>query len=98
MGYRLMNDDMTIAEAKQILRDEWEQGLKCPCCTQFVKLYKRKIYSTPARGLIELYRLHQKNPQQAYFHISDIESMRKSGGGDFAKLMYWGLVAEKENE
>lgn len=91
--------DTTIRDARQYVNSQLEKGkaAKCPCCTQTVKIYKRKIYSTMARGLIELYKLGL--PQGGgYFHISDIESMRKSGGGDFAKLVYWGLVEEAPAE
>lgn len=48
-----MSDKLyTIEEAKQLLKDNWEKGIECPCCTQFVKLYKRPLYSAQAYSLI----------------------------------------------
>jgi hypothetical protein len=85
----------TLAEAKKELRENWEKGTRCKCCGQQVKLYRRKLYSVQARGLIELYHLDKALP--GYYHISQIESQRKSGGGDFAKLLHWRLVREMPN-
>lgn len=84
----------TIKDARAYIDSQISIGkaAKCPCCTQTVKIYKRKIYSTMAIGLIELYKMNRVNP--GYHHISAIESMRKSGGGDFAKMVYWGLIDE----
>lgn len=86
--------DTTVRDARTYLNAQLDQGkaAKCPCCTQTVKVYPRRIYSTMSRGLIELYKMD--HIKEDYYHISEIESMRKSGGGDFAKLVYWGLVEE----
>lgn len=86
--------DLTIREGREYLNSQMRRrkAAKCPCCTQTVKVYPRKIYSTMARGLIELYKMNALKPD--YYHIGTIESMRQSGGGDFAKLTYWGLVEE----
>lgn len=32
----------TLEEAKQFLRENWEEGADCPCCTQKVKLWKNR--------------------------------------------------------
>lgn len=79
---------MTIEEAKQQLRDNWEQGLDCPCCGQFVKLYNRKLHTVMALMLIKLYKLGE-----GYHHIRDF-IVTPTGTNDFSKLRYWGLVAE----
>jgi len=42
----------TILEAKKYLRKNFEDGVSCPCCGQFVRLYKRKLNSSMARSLI----------------------------------------------
>lgn len=86
----------TIDEAKKHLRANWQKGVDCPCCGQLVKLYKRPMASTMARGLIELYKLDRKHPNQ-YFHIRQIGNV-VVGGGDFAKLVYWGLIVEQQKD
>ena len=90
----------TIEEGKKYLRANWDQnnGVDCPCCGQLVKLYNRKLYSKMALQLIALYRLDRKHPNQ-YFHITDIGVQTSViGGGDFAKLKYWGLIVELEKD
>lgn len=89
----------TIEAGRVYVKAHAYKGVKCPCCTQLVKIYKRRIYSTMAIGLMKLYSITMRNDSEfnRYFHISDIESSRRSGGGDFAKLLYWELVEERPN-
>lgn len=88
-------DFETLEEAKEWLRIHWYDGVPCPCCKQMVKLYPRKIYSTMARNLINLYKLDFKYQNRYFFHISEFCPKHP---GDFAKLVYWGLVEEEVNE
>jgi len=80
----------TLENAKQELRDNWQKGVECQCCHQFVKVYKRPIYSGIVKSLIGLYHL-----DDGYHHVSEFQLGQKSGGGDFAKLVYWGLIEER---
>lgn len=88
----------TIQDGKKYLRENWDasNGVDCPCCGQLVKLYSRKLYSQMAKGLIGLYRLDRKKPNR-YFHITEIQGV-VVGGGDFAKLAYWGLIVEQAKD
>ena len=54
---------ITLASAKQLVTDgRYEAGgIICPCCDQRVKVYRRKITSPMAAGLIELYSRHNTN-------------------------------------
>ena len=79
----------TIQQGKQYLRDNFRKGAKCPCCDQLVRLWKYTIHSTMGRLLIELYRLDGE-----YHHINTLweRTGNKSMGGDFSKLIHWGLI------
>jgi len=96
-----ITDRSTIAEAKQELRDGWHEGLECPVCTQFVKIYKRKITSSMAYTLILMYRYFKKHRYEEWVHMNDyLNSIEGLPGairntGDNAKLRYWGLLEEK---
>lgn len=85
----------TIKEAKAFLRANFNDGVKCPCCAQMVKLYKRKIHYTMAVELIRLYKL--SNGNNKYFHYLEIR-LENNTSGDFAKLAYWGFIEEQINE
>lgn len=90
----------TLEEAKELLkselREELSKGARCPVCTQFSKMYKRPLYGTIAQDLIRLYRACEFDSN--FYHIGEFSSRKASGGGDFAKLVYWGLVEEKEKD
>lgn len=84
----------TIKEAHKYLNDNVAKGVNCPCCGQLVKLYKRKLNSIMALGIIRLYQLDKKQP--GYHHISKLKAPIICGG-DFAKLKFWGLIEERES-
>jgi hypothetical protein len=92
----------TLKEAKDVLRAEWNEGIECPCCTQFVKLYKRKITSSMAYALILLYRYFEANPDQEWVHMNDylntLDIPFPVKSGDNAKLRYWDLLEEKPEQ
>lgn len=82
----------TIKEVKEYLRENVDKGVRCPCCNQFVKVYKRGINSTMARILIQFYH---KGGHNEFKHIPTI--MPNVNSGDFAKLRYWNLIEEMPN-
>lgn len=89
----LFTEQSDLEKAKQELRDNWYEGLDCPCCGQFVKRYKRKLTSSMAVGLISLY--NQSSGWGEEIHISKIRGVN---GGEFAQLKRWGLISDTFNE
>ena len=79
----------TIEDARITLRQHWEKGMACPCCTQNVKLYRRKITSTMAAFLIEFYCAGAYGDRWMTVNDRKWKYMRD---GMYAKLRYWGLV------
>lgn len=49
-------DKTTLRQARDWAAAKANEGARCPCCTRFVKIYKRKITSSMAYALIILYR------------------------------------------
>ena len=66
-------------------------GGKCPHCNQNVKIYRRPMYDKMIQDLI---RLARSGP--GFHHINDF-GHHTAGGGDFAKLKYWGFCEEQPN-
>lgn len=84
----------TLQEARERVAAALDEGIRCPCCIQFAKRYRRKLGSGMARWLIALYLA---GAHDAWVHVSEAGAMMKRGGstvrtGDYAKLRYWGLV------
>ena len=90
----------TLEEAKEWLRGKFAKGADCPCCGQFVKLYRRKLNSSMAYAMILLAK-HQKEIGGAWFHVPDylssVTSTATIRGGDWSKLRYWGLIESDES-
>lgn len=90
-----MTDNInTLEQAKQYITANIRMGLPCPCCGQFVKLYKRTITSSMARGLVAMYQHPNKGHYihvPDYFDTLDLPNAVRSTG-DFAKLRYWGFI------
>lgn len=83
---------ITIQEAKEFLRENFKKGIACPCCGQFVKLYKRKLNSGMARTLIYIYN-HSK---QDWLNVKDyLRANSLPNNHDWTLLHYWGLLQEK---
>ena len=61
----------TIKEAKEHLRNNFEEGIDCPCCGQFVKLYKRKLNSGMAATLIRIVKFNGSSE----VHVKDFTTV-----------------------
>lgn len=80
----------TVKDAKDWLRSRLREGDSCPVCDQRVQMYRRKITSTMARGLIIFHRY----PDGEWFHLQTLHP--QGGGGDDGKLAYWNLIEEEK--
>jgi hypothetical protein len=83
------NDHWTLGDTRDWLRRRLEDGEHCPCCTQFAKVYRRKITSTSARALITMFRAGaQYEPK----HLPTVLGRKQA---DETKMAYWGLIQEE---
>jgi len=88
-------DEMTLGDARQQLRGLAYEGHRCPCCTQFTKVYRRKIHASMAHALIMMYRIDQTLPRDAkWIQIAEVLAHRQVA--DAAKLKHWGLIEEEQ--
>jgi hypothetical protein len=78
-------------ELKQkLLRGE---SVRCPCCDQNAKVYRRTIHAGMAAQLIRIYKAGLNAPD-GWVSVDEIYSHGASG--DYAKLRFWGLVESKD--
>lgn len=93
----------TLVEAKKWLRARFGQGATCPCCNQFVKLYKRKFNKSMAYVLLLMESHFMGDVVEEWLHVpsyiaemvSDNPRRAAAVRGDWAKLKFWGLIEEK---
>jgi hypothetical protein len=87
------HDDMTLGEAREILRELLDAGHKCPCCTQMAKIYRRKITGRQAAALISLFRAAGRD----YGHFPTVAPDHYEAA-QAALLRYWGLTEELQEK
>jgi hypothetical protein len=87
---------MTLHEARSELRKLVDDGCACPCCSQFAKVYRRKIHATMARELIHFYRRAGRELFDLPLLAGEVSGKRRAYTGDSAKLRYWGLMVEDD--
>lgn len=83
----------TITEAKTYLRQNWDDGTKCPCCNQMVKLYKHRLQALMVYYLAQIYKI-QKGKNNWVHVMSEVKPIN----GDYAKMRFWGLLEEKGDQ
>lgn len=89
----VINDNSSLKDARDWLRQRVDDGETCPCCKQFAKVYPRMIYGKMAAALIRLHAVSR--PDFSFVHVSkiDVPTIRSVVfSGDFAKLALWELI------
>lgn len=87
-------DPRTVKQVKAHLRDNWVEGTACPCCGQYVKLYRRKLNSGMARTLILIYHHHPIG----WVNVKGfLREHNFQNNHDWTLLSYWGFIVEREN-
>jgi hypothetical protein len=93
----------TLEDAKRWLRARFEKGAGCPCCHQFVKLYRRPFNKSMAFVLLLLARYYRTAHVEEWLHVPSYiaevaaDNPRRAAAvrGDWAKMKLWGLIEEK---
>jgi hypothetical protein len=95
----------SLEDAKKWLRARFGKGAACPCCGQFVKLYKRPFNKSMAYVLLLIARYYRRIEVKSdeWLHVPSyiaevaVGNPRRAAAvrGDWAKLKFWGLIEEK---
>ena len=92
-----MSNHKTVEQARAEVMSAANEGTKCPCCGQNVKVYERSITGGMARALIAIYKATPKGAHD-WVHVPTL--LRRNGIGEkhVAMMRYWGLVVQKPGE
>jgi hypothetical protein len=88
-------DTVTLGRAREDTRKYVDEGVRCPCCTQFAKVYKRKINSGMARTLIHIYRNVAVGET---FHLPTVIATQVSPSKHATSVSWWGLLEPKPGD
>ena len=83
----MIDNNMSLKDAKEHLKNNWKDGTTCPCCSQVVKLYETKINFHMAKVLIQMVKLTEIGKE--YIHVME---ETKTQNGTYARLRFWGLI------
>jgi hypothetical protein len=93
-----IDDKATVEEARKWVSDRISFGVRCPCCDQFAKVYRRTMTAAMAQALVSMYRIAERADEWVHVPSTLGPTHNAARGGDFAKLRYWGLVRESDGE
>ena len=82
--------------AAELWQHAAEEGVHCPCCRQFAKVYRRALTGSMAHAAALLSRYFHQDKAEPWIHVPNYLSSLHQGpmvrGGDWAKLRYWGII------
>lgn len=82
----------SLEAARKYVFGNLMEGSSCPCCSQHVQLRGRTITKGMSKWLCSLVSLFVQ--EERFYHVHEISSQ---GGGDYAKLLKWGLIETMVN-
>ena len=85
----------TIREAIDFLTKHIFEGVRCPCCKQTVKVYRRRLDKGKAKLLIKFYKADRHASGERWLHVKRDIFGGHDASGEHAKLRYWGLLEER---
>lgn len=92
-----MSDQLTIREARDLMRPHLSKGIKCLCCHQRTQMYSRSLTSSMIYALISFSNADQ--PEDGFIHAEDYfkEQVNSPSSirGDFPKNRFWGFIESK---
>ena len=89
MNEDIPTDEMTLKEVRDWLRREAKVGARCPCCRQYVKVYRRKLNSSMSRALLVMY--HYRG--LGWTHADRVVRAASTRmGHDWIGVHYWGFI------
>lgn len=81
-----------LDEAQEWLRQHVDEGARCPCCTQYAKVYRWSLYGSIIKALI---LLHRVGGTTEFSSLRDIRSLGYTEQGGATRLRFWNLAEEE---
>jgi hypothetical protein len=90
-------DPRTLEQAITDVEASKDAGTTCPCCGLYVRRYRRALGASQAAWLCWLVRAWEQDPR--WYEANECRSVNGFVvGGDYAKVVYWGLAECKPAE
>lgn len=83
-----LSPPLTLAAARADVLRERANGVTCPCCGQYAKVYRRRLNAGMVRSLL---RMYAAGGTGRYVHTPTLLGGKR---GEEARLSYWGFTRE----
>jgi hypothetical protein len=87
----------TLEEAQNYVDNNAFEGVICPCCHKYVKVYKRSINATMVRALFVFYDKKGRWVNLENYLKTDKKLGSIIRGGEWCKLKCWDLIEKSED-
>lgn len=89
-----MPDTATIAQARDFVHEHRIEGVRCPCCGEMRRIYRRRVTRAQVLFLRDLVRESVRRHAGTSMGLVDVREIegQHMRGGDYAKLKHWGLA------
>jgi len=86
---------LTVVDAQEMLRDNMEDGLDCPCCGRIVRITSIPLGAGKAVTLVRMMVWHDQHKDKEWIHpIRDVNNWGLPSR-DYGSCEYWGFVEKK---
>lgn len=100
MDPKTFKPETTIEQARQLLTEKKYEGVICPCCSQNVKVYKRKFNAGMAKALLLIYKI--SDPLDfGFIHVQNEfvkYGIKNPISLEYSKLEHWRLIETRKGE
>lgn len=90
------NDNWSLDTARKYVESRLEDGVICPCCNRFTKVYKRRMNATMVRSLIWLVKASDE--WREWVDVPNAAPKWILRSNQLPTLRWWGLVERLTKE
>lgn len=84
----------TLSKAQDTVRQGAIDGVYCPCCGKWCKVYPRKLSAQMAQFLIGLVEIYDRS--RSWVHVREVRgASAEKAATDASYLVHWGLLIPK---
>ncbi len=88
----------TLREARRDLRAGIDEGQRCPCCSKWVKRYRRRLNGAVVRSLAWLVLASDRSTEEGWVDVPREGPRWLIRGNPHPKLRLWGFAERREVE
>lgn len=92
LSNHILDPRTSLSAAKEYVRQGLEDGVRCPCCEQYAREYRRKLNSGMALALVTMYRSSGTSWCRRTAVLRDLPT----SAHDNTLLHHWGLFERGE--